>query len=181
MRVSALNFEIRFPTDHKEAAGLLKAIEALEVQEASVHDVESAQLGRQVVEDVDLVHLAVADVNKTRAIAAQIEQRVHFHRCFGGSKRSPRKCRKIQIDRRGIRRVDRLLEIDPKRFVDVKPSGSTNQALSEVGVNAPVRHRAGVSQSIACHDRSNSQVMKLGALGVQAGFDVPKALAIRQL
>ena len=42
MRVAPLNLEVRLATGHEEAAGLVEAIEAFEVQEATIHDVESA-------------------------------------------------------------------------------------------------------------------------------------------
>jgi hypothetical protein len=44
MRVAPLDLEVRFTTGHEEAAGLVEAIEALKVEEATIHDVESAQL-----------------------------------------------------------------------------------------------------------------------------------------
>src|SRR6266705_3046226 len=39
MRVAALDLEIRLATGHEEAAGLVEAIQALEVEEAAIHDV----------------------------------------------------------------------------------------------------------------------------------------------
>src|ERR1019366_3068080 len=62
MRVAALHLEVRLTTGHEEAAGMVEAIKALEVEEATIHDVEGAGLGQQLVEDVDLVHLAITDV-----------------------------------------------------------------------------------------------------------------------
>jgi hypothetical protein len=78
MRVAALNLEVQLAAGHKEAAGFVKAIEALEVEETTIHDVERAGLGQQLVEDVDLVHLAITDVNEDGDVAAQIEQRVQL-------------------------------------------------------------------------------------------------------
>src|SRR5206468_5182087 len=97
-----------------EAASFVETIQPLEVEEAPIHDVERAGLGQQLIEDVDLVHLAVADVDEGRDVAAQIEQRVQFDRRLGRAKGCPRKHRQTQIDGRGIQRVDRLLQIDTK-------------------------------------------------------------------
>lgn len=60
-------------------------------------DVERTGLGQQLIEDIDLVHLAIPDVNENRDVAAQVEQRVQFNRRLGGSERSPRKHRQAQI------------------------------------------------------------------------------------
>jgi hypothetical protein len=51
---------------------------------------------------VDLVHFAVADVDKRRDIAAQIEQRMQLHRGLGCAKGRPRTYRQAKVDGRGI-------------------------------------------------------------------------------
>ena len=62
-----------------------EAIEALEIEEATIHDVESAGLRQQLVKDIDLVHLSVTDVNEHGDVAAQIEQRMQLDGCLGQS------------------------------------------------------------------------------------------------
>ncbi len=98
MRVTPLDLEIRLAAGYEEAAGLVKAIQALEAEKAPIHDVERAGLGQQLIEDVDLMHLAVADVDEGRDVAAQVEQRVQFDRRLGRAKGCPRKHRQAQID-----------------------------------------------------------------------------------
>lgn len=96
MRVPALSLEIRLGAVNEEAAGFVEPEEALEVEEASIHDVEGPGLRQQLVEHVDLVHLAVADMDEGRYIPAQIEQRVQLHRSLGRTERRPRKHRQAQ-------------------------------------------------------------------------------------
>ncbi len=43
MRIPPLDFEIRLAAGHEEAAGLVKAVETFEVEEAPIHDVERAE------------------------------------------------------------------------------------------------------------------------------------------
>src|SRR5271170_1701551 len=117
MRVATLGLQVRLSSRDKEAARLVEAKQPLEIQEAAIHDVEGSRLGHQLIEDVDLVHFAVADVNKDRDIAAQVEQRMQFDRCFGAPKRRPWKDRQTQVDRRGVERVHRLFQIDAKGIV----------------------------------------------------------------
>ena len=44
--------------------------EALEVDVAAIHDVDGAGLGKQQIEDVHVVHLAVGDMDERWDIAA---------------------------------------------------------------------------------------------------------------
>src|ERR1017187_5158773 len=119
-RVAALHLEVRLTAGHEEAAGLVKTMETLEGKEATIHDVESPGLGQQLVEDVDLVHFAIADVDEGGNVAAQIQQRVQFDGCLGGAERRPRKYRQAQIDGRGVERVDSFLQIDAEHCCPVK-------------------------------------------------------------
>jgi hypothetical protein len=54
--------------------------------------------------------------------------------------------------------------------------------LGEIGIDPPVAPRVCVGQRIAGNARyTEAQVIKLGALRLQAGFDVAQALAPREL
>ena len=181
MRVSPLDLEIRLAAGHEEAAGFVEAIQAFEVEEATIHDVESAGLGQQLVEDVDLVHLAITDVNEGGDVAAQIEQRMQLDGCLGRAERRPRKYRQTQIDGRGVERVDGFLQIDAEGLLRIQRPGDADQALGEIGVDAPVAHSVGIGQRIASHRRTNPEMIELGALGTQTYFDVSKTLPKGQL
>ena len=52
------------------------------IDAASIHHVKSTRLNRHEIQDLDLVHLAIADVDERRNCAAQVEHRVHLHSGF---------------------------------------------------------------------------------------------------
>lgn len=90
------------------------------------------------------MHLAVADEDERRDIAAQIGQRMHLHGRLGGAERRPREEGETQIDRRRIERVDSVLQVDAERLVRIQPSCDADQALREVAVDAPVPNGVGI-------------------------------------
>jgi hypothetical protein len=59
------------------------------IQISSVHDVKAARFWNQFVEHVDIVQLAVADMNKSWDVATQIQKSMQFDGCFGLAKVSP--------------------------------------------------------------------------------------------
>ena len=181
MGIAALDLEVGLAASHKEAGGLVNPMKSLEIEIAPIHDVERAGLGEQLIEDMDLVHLAIADVEEGRNIAAQVEQRVQLDGGLGGTERRPRKYRQAQIDGGCIQCVDRVCQIDAKRFVPVKCSSHAHQALSIIGVDAPVAHCVGMGQGIARNHRSNSEMVELATLRSQTSLDIAQALAIGQL
>lgn len=101
-RIAPLNFEVRFAAGHEETACDMKPKEPLKVQVSPIHDIESPGSWQQPVEDVDLVHLAVVDMDKCRDIAAQIEQRVQLHGRLRRAKWYPWEDRQAKIDGRGV-------------------------------------------------------------------------------
>ena len=181
MGITALGFEIGLGAGHKEAFRLVQSIEPIEVDVASVHDVESAGLGQQQVQDVDVVQFAVADVEERRDIAAQVQQRVQLDGRLGRAKRRPGKHRQTQVDGAGIQSVDRVFEIDTKRFCGIKTTSDGNERLGKVGVDAPVPALVGIGQSAARDPALDAHVVELALLRAQARFDVAQTFSISQL
>ena len=180
MRVSALSRQVRLPARDKKAARLVESKQPLEIQEAAIHDVERSGLWHQLIEDIDLVHFAVADVNKDRDIASQIEQRMQLHRRLRATKRRPRKDQ-TQIDRRRVERVHGLLQIHAKRIRGVKLACHADQALGEVRVDAPIANFVRIRQRAARDQAANAHVIQLLAMRPQARFDVAQTFPISQL
>ena len=61
-------------TGHEERAALIESRQTLEVDIAAIDDIEGASLGNELLENIDVVELAVADVQKGRDIPTQVEQ-----------------------------------------------------------------------------------------------------------
>ena len=111
---------------------------ASEIGEAPIHDVETAGFGDQEIEHIDLVHLAIADVDERWNVAAQVEECVHLDGSLGGTKTRPRKDAQAQVDGGRVECVGCLLQFSRKAVAGVKLSGGVDQAHGEVGVDAPV-------------------------------------------
>ncbi len=181
MGITALGFEIGLGASHKEAFRLVQAIKPIEVDVASVHDVESAGLGQQQVEDIDVVQFAVADVEERGDVAAQVQQRVQLDSRLGRAKRRPGKYRQAQIDGAGIQSVDRIFQIDAKGFGGIETAGDGNERLGKVGVDAPVAALVGIGQGAARYSALDAHVVELARLRAQTRFDVAQAFSIGQL
>src|SRR5690625_45375 len=97
-RIESARIEPHFGARDKEGAGLVQAVQAAKVEIRSIHDVESARLGKQQVEHVDVVELSVGNVYKARDGATQVEQRVQLHRRLRASKWRPGEHRQTQTD-----------------------------------------------------------------------------------
>lgn len=87
------------------------------------------------------MELPVAEVNEAGDVAAQVQQRVHFHRGLDRAKRCPWKQRQRQTDRCGVQRVGGVRQIDPEGLLGIQLASNANQTLSELGIDAPLTLR----------------------------------------
>ena len=119
---------VAFGTSYKERSGGMHLIQSGKVDVCLVHHVIGANLDVALlcedIQDFDIVHLAVADVNKTWDRSTQIHQGMKFDGGFCRTKRRPRKQAQTQIDSGRVQRVNgcahQRFELGAGRVVGVK-------------------------------------------------------------
>src|SRR6266545_3144867 len=156
-------------------------IEALEIDVAAVHHVERARLGQDLVENIDVMHLAIGNTDKRGDIAVEVQQRVHLHCAFALAKPGPRKQGETEVDGGRIERVETVIQIHAHRILDVKRSGDADQVLGEIGEDAPVMSFVGVRQGRARNPTAEPHVVEFATHRPQARLDVAETLAVSEL
>src|SRR5215510_7341188 len=89
-RIQPLELGVGFRSSDKKAARLVQRVKSIEGQIAAIHDVKSARLGDEHIQNIDVVEPAVRDVDKARNAAAQVKQCMEFYRSFAFSEACPR-------------------------------------------------------------------------------------------
>ena len=173
--------EIALGSDDEERQALGERIQAVEVDVAPIHDIERARLQCQLVEDRDVVHLSVGDVDKAGDVATQVQQRMQLDGSFALAKARPGKERETQIDGGRIERVGRLCQGHAEVVASIQLPGNVDEHLGEVGVDAPVSRFVGIGQCAAGDVPAKPNMVEFGSHDPQAGFDVAKTLPIGQL
>ena len=180
--ISPLKLCIGLCPSDKERLRLVNSIKPSVIEVASIQQIECAWLDDQIVQDVDLVSLAVRNPYKAWDGATQIQQRMQFDRTLGPSKRRPWIHRQAQVDCGRIESVNRCIQIDAERFVDVKWSRNRDQMLGVIGINLPRSRRVRIGQRIARQRRTaKSHVIQTLGLCPKIDLDIAKRLSISQL
>ena len=149
----------------------MQPAEPLEIQAGAVHDVERAGLRNQRVKHVDIMQPAVGDVDERRNASLQIQQRMELHGGLGGAEPGPREQRQAKIDGGRVQSVDGVAELQPQVVMLVqRPCGIMDEALGEVGMDAPVARPVGVGQGVSRDACGKSHVIELAGLRPQARF-----------
>ena len=180
-RVHPARIHAALGAGHKEAACLVQGIQPTEIQVAPIHHIEGARLEGQHVQHIDLVGLAVGNMDERRDVAAQIQQGMQSDRCLGGAKRRPWKQGQTQIDGRGIQRVDGIAQLDAEAVVAVQLARPFDQERGQLGPDTPVAPLVGIGQRRALDRRTKSHAVQLRLIGQQTGLDAAQALAVGQL
>jgi len=173
MLIESAELKILLGSNHEESQTLHQAVKPSEIEIAAIHDVERTRFGNQNIEDADIVHFAVGNVNERGNVAAHIQQRVEFDGAFVAAEVSPRKQRQAQVDGGGIERVDRLVQFQSELVLTIQFPCPGDQHMSEVGKDSPVAGFVGVGQGAARHRSANAHVVELARDGSQTGFDIP--------
>jgi hypothetical protein len=182
VRVAPLELGIALGTRDEECLGLVDAIQPCKVQVAAIQEVERACLEAQLVQRIDVVCLAVRDVNEAGYGAPQVQQRVQLDGGLRGAKRRPGEHRQTQVDSGGVERVDRSLEVQSKGLVDIHGPRHANQVLGKIGVDLPRARSVCVGQRVARNRLTTKpHVIQASRLSAQVDLDVAQGLAVGQL
>jgi len=180
--VAPLELGIGLGTGDEEGVGLMNYKQSMEIQVPAIEQVIRARLDVQQVQGVDLVHLAVADVNECGDGAAQVQQGVQFDSRFVRSKRRPGINRKAQVYRYSVEGVNRCVQVDRQRVLGIQGPRHGNQVLREVGVDLPRASCIGNGQGVARNGlAAQPHVIQPLGLSTQIDLDVAQRLAVGQL
>ena len=180
--VAPLELGIGLGTGDEEGVGLMNDKESLEIQVPAIEQVVRARLDVQQVQGVDLVGLAVADVDECGDAAAQVQQGVQFDSRLVGAKRCPRINRQAQVYRRGIEGVDGCIQVDRHWVLGIQRARHGDQVLREVGVDLPRPSCIGIGQGVARNSlAAQPHVIQPLGLCTQIDLDVAQRLAVGQL
>src|SRR5271163_4725448 len=180
-RIHPMGVHVRFGPGDEEGAELMEPVQTGEIDITAIHNVDGAWFREQKVKRVDVMQLAIRDVDEARDAAAQIQERVHLHRGFGRAEMGPGEDRQAQVDGRRVERIDGAGEIQPEILFGIELPSLADQSLGQFGMNAPVAPFIGIGQRRATHRFAETHAIELRRLNRQTGLDVAQALPVGQL
>lgn len=181
MRIQSSEPEVGFCSDDEEGHQQMEGIQTSEVQIATIHDIEGAGFDDELVEDSDIVELAVGDSEERGNGSFQVEQRVQLDGPLVLSESGPREKGKTQIDGGGVEGIGRFVQIGDEAVVSIEILGDANQHVCKVGKDAPISVVVGVRQCASGNPAADSHVIELGGLCSQTGLDIPQTFPVSQL
>ena len=165
----------------KERAGLMQGLKALEIQVAAIHHVEGSSLEAKQVQHLDIVQLAIADVDEGGDRAPQIQQCVQLDGGFGGAEVRPVEQAQAEVDGARVQRVDGVVQVDFERFSCVELACAADQQRRHIRPDAPVARLVGIGKGGTLDRCSKAHPIEFGRVGREADGDVAQAFAPGEL
>ncbi len=106
---------------------------------------------------------------------------MHLDGSLGRAKARPRKDAQAEVDGCSVECIDRLFEFDSKTVLRVELARHLDLTQREILIDMPVARFVGVGERAPGGVATNAQMIESGLVSAQTGFDVAKALAVRQL
>ena len=180
-RVEASEPEVAFGSGDEEGRCSMDGIKTIEIQISTIDNVNGSWLEGQLIEDVDVVNLAVGDNDEGWNTSPEVQKGMQFHSGFVGSELGPWKKGETQIDSGGVQSIGGLIQFDSEGIVGVEATSLANEDLGKVGIDSPISDLVGMSQSIARDISSEAHVIEFPLSRTETCLDVSEAFPIGQL
>ncbi len=181
MIVTPVVLEIPLCADDEKRHVFCESIQTIKIDISPVHDIESTSLGDNLIEDAGIVNFLVSDSDESGNIAPQIQQGVKLYSSFALSIPCPWKERKTEVDHYGVKYIGSLVQLHPKVLPGIEFSGSFDQYMGKIRIDAPVAFLVGVGQSAAGDLAADTGMIEFGLHCAKACFDVSQAFSIGKL
>ena len=180
-RVNAVSIHALFCSGDKESAKLMNPEKPGVVHIAAVHDVKSADLYLQDVQHVHVCHLPVADMDKGRNIASQIQKRVQLYCRFRCAKWGPIEQAQAKIYRCRVERVNRRVQVGQRFLFGLELSCFEDQSHRKCVINSPVSRVQSIRQGRAIRNTLDPHVKQFLLIRRETNLDVPQRLSPSKL
>lgn len=180
-RAQPPRIHIALGAGYEEGASGMQDVQSTEIEVGPIHDAERARLDQQKFEHLDVVQLAIGNMDEARNAPLQVQQGVHLDRPLGRSERRSGKQRHAKVDRGRIERICCAVPVDIEWCVYVELAVLRDQTLGKVGIDPPVAFGVGIGQRGSANRLPESHLITLVGLGGKADFDVAQALPIGEL
>ena len=180
-RVEASEPEVAFGPGDEEGRCLMDGMNTIEIQISTIDNVKGSWLEGQLIEDVDVVNLAVGDNDEGWNTSPEVQKGMQFHSAFVGSELGPWEKGETQIDGGGVQSIGGLIQFDSEGIVGVEATSLANEDLGKVGIDSPPSDLIGMSQSIARDMSSEAHVIEFPLSRTETCLDVSEAFPIGQL
>ncbi len=178
-RIHAPGVHIAFGAGHKDCAVLMHLKQSRKVIVASTQDVERVMVQDKDVQNIDLLHIVVADVDAFRNRASDIQQVVQLDGCLGLEKRGP--VEQAQIESGVIQCLAGFLEIEYQVLVQIKLASAPNQNFGQFGPDSPVARVLGICPGGTVNAEAKYQSEQFAQVNAKRHFDVAQTLAPNQM
>ena len=181
MGIDSFELDVFLGSNEEECRRSMDMVQACEIHISSIHNVHSACLQKELVQDMYLMDAGVGDIRDHRDAGSYIQQGMKFYTGFSFAIRSPWEQRETQVDKGGIQSIDGLIQFDAEVFLDIEFPCLADEHVGKIFIDSPIPGFICVCQCTAGDVATKTHVVKLRLCGSKTGLDVTEAFPVGQL
>ena len=175
-RVMPCELKVGFGTGDEECSSIGNQCQSEEVHVATIHQIERSCFEEETVEPSHVVLARPSNVDAGGNRATQVDLGVHLDSCLRLPEIRPWKKSERKIDRGGIQRIDRIIQIDAEILAHIKGPCLADQALGEVFPYPPVPIFVGFGERRFGNLFGEAKVIESFGSGIEVGGAVAKSI-----
>jgi hypothetical protein len=180
-RVMPSELKVRFGAGDEECSSIGNQRQSDEVHVATIHQIERSCFEEETVEPSHVVLARPSNVDAGGNRATQVDLGVHLDSCLRLPEIRPWKKSERKIDRGGIQRIDRVVQIDAEILARIKGPCLADQALGEVFPYPPVPIFVGFRECRFGDLFGETKVIQRLGTSVETGGNVAQSIPRRHL
>lgn len=170
------------PGDKKRSLHVDEIEHPKEIQVAKINHINSCWLYIKLIEDFDIMHGSLRQVDKNRKIAPEIQQCVHLDTALVLPKGSPWAELQTKAYSAAVKSIDKIVNIKPEVIIAlIHRACNINKYPGKICIYAPITKFIGFCKGVSWNRMLNAAVIEFARDCFQAVFNIPKTVSLGKL
>jgi len=153
-----------------------------EIQVAKVNHINSCRLYIKLIEDLDIVHGSLGQVDKNRKIAPEVQQCMHLDTALVFPEGSPWAELQTQAYSAAVKSIDKIVNIKPEVIIPlIHRACNINKHPGKICIYAPITEFIGFCKGVSWDSMLNAAVIEFARDCIKAVFYIPKTVSLGKL
>lgn len=170
------------PGDKKRSLLVDEIEHPKEIQVAKINHINSGWLNIKFIEDFDIMHGSLGQIDKNRKIASEVQQCMHLNTALVFPESSPWAELQTQAYSGAVKSIDQVVNVKPEVIIPlIHRACNINKHPGKICIYAPITKLIGLCKGVSRNRMLNAAVIEFARDCFQAVFNIPKTVSLGKL
>ncbi len=170
------------PGDKKRSLLVDEIEHPKKIQVAQINHINSCRLYIELIEDIDIMHGSLGQVDKNRKVAPEVQQCMHLDTSLVFPEGSPWTKLQTQAYSAAVKSIDKIVNIKPEVIISlIHRACNINKHPGKICIYAPITKLIGFCKGVSRNRMLNAAVIEFAGDCFKAVFNIPKTVSLGKL